>query len=199
MHNLPLPPNVPPAHATLGDIVRGSDETVAIPSGIPTNRFRIPPSDRRSELQGLCPVQLLEIDHRLDHDIHFSPDGKRLAISTPSGLIIYDVGQYGNKPAPIRVDGRGFFFEQFTWSPDSSHIVIFGGTGILVWNKDTVSNIPGSIGCIFWHSLMQLWRTTKGWKKHQPPGRVKAIIGLQAPSQFFVVLDREPHILVSTP
>ncbi|KAG9033715.1 hypothetical protein FS837_002404, partial [Tulasnella sp. UAMH 9824] len=160
----PLSPTVPRPQATL--------------SRTSTNWSGNLHPDRRSELQSLCPAQSFPIDHRLDHDIHFSPDGKRLAISTPTGLIIYDVGQYEKTPAPLDMGGGGFFsFEQFTWSPDSSHIVMFNGTGVLVWNRD------------------KLWRATKGWKKHQPPRRVKAIIALQAPSQFFVALDRETHIL----
>ncbi|KAG8974260.1 hypothetical protein FRC05_007684 [Tulasnella sp. 425] len=88
---------------------------------------------RRNELQNLRPVLRLPIFHAPGHDIHFSPDGTRLAVSRLNqSLAIWEVGKYHEKPqtmpSPI---GR------FAWSPDGSHIVVIKEDGLNIWNKDS--------------------------------------------------------------
>lgn len=91
---------------------------------------------RPDELQSLRPLRRLPIFHSAGHDIHFSPDGKRLAVSRLNGhLAIWEVGKYNEKPTQLRSPvGR------FAWSPDSSHIVVVMEKGLKTWSVASVSH-----------------------------------------------------------
>lgn len=93
------------------------------------------PDLQRPELR-LGFYQSLAIDHPPSHDIHFSPDGMWLAISTPTSLTILDVDKYGGEPYPKL---PSLEFERFAWSPDSSHVVATVKHVLLIWSKGEVS------------------------------------------------------------
>ncbi|KAG8944175.1 hypothetical protein FRC04_002131 [Tulasnella sp. 424] len=121
---------------------------------------------RRDELKHLRPVRRLRIFHAAGEDIHFSPDGTRLAVSgVDESLAIWEVGKYHEKlqtiPCPV---GR------FAWSPDSSHIVIMEKDGLAVWNNDS------------------------GLKVRKTEKPVGVVAWLQSSSDFIAVIDNVLHI-----
>ncbi|KAG8930058.1 hypothetical protein FRC01_003354 [Tulasnella sp. 417] len=123
---------------------------------------------RRSELLGLRPVRTLDRYHLPGHEVHFSPDGTHLALCTSKGVTIFDVAQYKKQysiPNPKSVVDR------FAWSSDNSHIAIIMGTSLSIWKKKVKV------------------------KDHPLGKRIDAITRLQTPSNVFVMVDCEAHIL----
>ncbi|KIO17627.1 hypothetical protein M407DRAFT_227814 [Tulasnella calospora MUT 4182] len=134
---------VPPAHVAFQGAGYDSTENDAARTSIQAS-WSENSHPRRSQLLGLTPARVLDIDHPPGHDIHFSPDGMRLAISTRTGLTILEVSKAVVEPHDHPSSSE---FERFVWSPDSSHIVAINvDTGLLTWNKDSVLGLAYAVG-----------------------------------------------------
>lgn len=161
----PLNRKVSPALAKFKRTGRNLIENSALRTSIQAKR---PENSRprRDELRSLNPVQTLPIYHPPGRDIHFSPDGTRLAISVLDGnLAIWDVGKYDEEAQMLFSPGG-----RFAWSPDSSYIVIIMDNGLSIWNKDS------------------------GWKAGEINRPIGAVAWLQKPSTFLAIIDHIPHV-----
>lgn len=115
-----------------------------------------PTAPRREQLARIRPTRMLNVDHHFKGDMHFSPDGSRLAISTIDAKVsIWDVTGLDSDETPVILPAP---LGQFAWSQDSSLLVIILVKGFKVWNlkdlKEVSSyqtpDIPHSIGPIAW-------------------------------------------------
>ncbi|KAG8903724.1 hypothetical protein FRC01_009015 [Tulasnella sp. 417] len=107
-------------------------------------------SNRRSELNSIRPVHDLLVERPVGRDMHFSPDGKWLAVSRLDGMVaIWSVEAFDEQPITIPAPA-----ERFAWSPSGSHIVSILPKGFQIWdkNKGSFKNPPilSSIGPIAW-------------------------------------------------
>jgi serine/threonine-protein kinase len=87
-------------------------------------------------------------------DPRFSPDGKRLAVSSAGDIYIYDVGRGALQKI---TNSAGASYP--VWSPDGSHIV-YGNSGGLVWIRADGSGQP-----------LQIYGTTAVPGSISPDGR----------------------------
>lgn len=89
-----------------------------------------PTGSRRDQLARICPSRILKVHYPCNGDMHFSPDGTRLAISTIDAKVsIWDLAGYDETPVIIPAPtGR------FAWSQDSSLLIIVLVKGFQLWN-----------------------------------------------------------------
>ncbi|KAG8996738.1 hypothetical protein FRB90_012654, partial [Tulasnella sp. 427] len=94
-----------------------------------------------AELEKLHPVHKLPIFHPDDHDIHFSPDGKKLAVGMlRGGVAICDAGALSSgNPFKTRDSVPRARGTRFAWSPDSSHLAMISKEGVLIKNMESAS------------------------------------------------------------
>ncbi|KAG8974261.1 hypothetical protein FRC05_007685 [Tulasnella sp. 425] len=134
---------------------------------------RLPDVRRRQDkLQTLRPIHRLRIFHPSGHDIHFSPDGKRLAVSQLDGSVaIWAVDKLDGEAERTLLSSVG----RFAWSPDSSHIVIIAKEGLSIRKANKLEE-PGSFA---------------------KTGTVRVMAWLQSSSGFFAVIGDELQIYMS--
>ncbi|KIO25425.1 hypothetical protein M407DRAFT_25224 [Tulasnella calospora MUT 4182] len=105
---------------------------------------------RRSELNSIRPVHALLVERPVGRDMHFSPDGRWLAVSRVDGRVaIWSVDAFGEEPITIPAPT-----ERFAWSPDGSYIVSILAKGFQIWDRSKggfkTRETSSSIGPIAW-------------------------------------------------
>lgn len=75
--------------------------------------------DRRDEFPSLTPSHRLPVFHQEGHDIEFSPDGTRFAVTRLTGdLAIWEYGRFQDHPELLKGCRNG----RFAWSFDGRYI-----------------------------------------------------------------------------
>ncbi|KAG9043062.1 hypothetical protein FS837_010067 [Tulasnella sp. UAMH 9824] len=105
---------------------------------------------RRSELNSIRPVHALLLERPVGRDMHFSPDGKWLAVSRVDARVaIWSTDAFDEEPITIPAPT-----ERFAWSPNGAYIVNILNKGFQVWDRNrgsfTTPKISSSIGPIAW-------------------------------------------------
>ncbi|KAG8974263.1 hypothetical protein FRC05_007687 [Tulasnella sp. 425] len=108
---------------------------------------------RPDELLNLKPSHRLPVFHPTGHDIQFSPDRTRLAVSKLNGTVaIWAVGKFDEKPEVVIPCPIG----RFVWSPDSSQLLIVKKNGLFVQDVKSsealnpLRDITDTIGPAVW-------------------------------------------------
>lgn len=93
-------------------------------------------SCQREEFPNLVVGGRLSVYHPDGHDVQFSPDGSRFAVSKLNGrLSIWDITDLGKKQRMVLHCPTG----RFSWLADSVHIAIIMKDGIKFRNTSVVS------------------------------------------------------------
>lgn len=90
---------------------------------------------RRSELNSIRPVHALLLERPVGRDMHFSPDGKWLAVSRVDARVaIWSTNAFEEEPITIPAPT-----ERFAWSPNGCYIVNILNKGFQIWDRNRAS------------------------------------------------------------